>query len=266
MQCEKDTMNESPIVNRDVCACLNENFPTEAITSTEAEALLFMLEEEKLARDVYLNLLEKWDSHVFSNISSAEQRHMDMLSCLIKKYELELPAQDLGIGEFEDEQFQALYDSLMSKGLESLTNAYAVGATIEDVDIYDLMNQSTEVNNVDILAVFSELTRGSRNHMRAFHRNLDNLDEVYQTQFISDELYQEIINSPKEKGGAICGTCDSNNKCKKNKNGNNKNCTQNQNGKNGDCIKDKSNCKTNNKKCNSTNQSNSNSRKNCSKN
>ncbi|MDP2030099.1 MAG: DUF2202 domain-containing protein [Thiobacillus sp.] len=48
--------------------------------------LLFMREEEKLARDVYLTLYETWGLAVFSNIASSEQSHMDALLKLLRTY------------------------------------------------------------------------------------------------------------------------------------------------------------------------------------
>lgn len=260
MQCEKDLDNTALNFRNDICLCLDENYPVEALSDFEIDGLLLMREEEKLARDVYLGLLEKWDSHVFSNISNSEQRHMDMMLCLINKYELDDPADQNEIGDFENKDLQALYDALMAKGNESLIDAYEVGATIEDLDIYDLMNLSEKANNEDILAVFSEMTRASRNHMRAFTKNLNILDETYVAQYIEEDLLQEIIDSPKEKGGAICGGCDAESKCNKNKNknGKNKNCVNNEAGNQGNkanCTQDKTNCKDSSKACSNKNNS-----------
>lgn len=41
--------------------------------------LLYMREEEKLARDVYITLYEKWGIPVFNNISNRESDHNDLL-------------------------------------------------------------------------------------------------------------------------------------------------------------------------------------------
>ena len=50
-----------------------------AVQLTEAEEnhILYMREEEKLARDVYLTLYELWGAEIFANISESEQQHMD---------------------------------------------------------------------------------------------------------------------------------------------------------------------------------------------
>ena len=61
---------------KNLCFCLNNQYPVETLSETEKEALLYMREEEKMARDVYTVFYEKWNTRVFSNIAAAEQQHM----------------------------------------------------------------------------------------------------------------------------------------------------------------------------------------------
>lgn len=190
-----------------LCNCLNTGYPIEALSADEVSALVFMREEEKLAHDIYVKMYEKWGTKIFNNISNSEQRHMDALLCLLNKYDLDDPAEGNGIGEFTNTDLQAVYNSLLNQGSTSLKAALRVGATIEDLDIKDLLDRTALMDNKDIVAVFGELTKASRNHMRAFHRNLTNLGETYVPQYISQALFDEIINSQKETGGGLCGTC-----------------------------------------------------------
>ena len=96
---------------------------TDSLTSTEEADLLFMREEEKLARDTYLTLYEQWELAVLSNIASSEQMHMNAILKLLKKYDLEDPAADTEIGEFSDEYLQQLYNTLITKGMLSALDA-----------------------------------------------------------------------------------------------------------------------------------------------
>jgi hypothetical protein len=66
--------------------------PVEPLSLQEEESLLFMREEEKLARDVYLYLYDIWEDQIFLNISNSEQQHTDAVLGLIKKYNLPDPA------------------------------------------------------------------------------------------------------------------------------------------------------------------------------
>jgi hypothetical protein len=46
------------------------------LTELEEQNILFMREEEKLARDVYLVMYDLWGADIFANISESEQRHI----------------------------------------------------------------------------------------------------------------------------------------------------------------------------------------------
>lgn len=198
--------NDNPPATINVCDCIADNFPSEAINPTEKDALLFMREEEKFARDVYLYLAEKWELKIFSNIARAEDRHMASVLCLLDKYDLSDPVMENPNGVFTNEELGVLYNTLIERGTLSMVDALKVGALVEDLDINDLnLNIENElIDNEDVLAVFGELRKGSRNHMRAFTRNLTRLGEIYEVQYITPELYASIIDSSKEKGGEIC--------------------------------------------------------------
>jgi hypothetical protein len=219
------------------CDCLMNEYALEDLSTDEESALLFMREEEKLARDVYLKLYEKWDAQVFSNISKAEQRHMDVILCLINKYELTDPVGDNAPGEFENTDLADLYNTLIAQGDQSLTEALRVGAKIEDLDISDLIEEIDKSDNKDVVAVFEELQKGSRNHLRAFVRNLDMQGaDAYAPAYINQEYFDDIISSPKEKGGSICSDCLGNGQGNGNKGKGN--CMKNGQGKNskGNCV------------------------------
>jgi hypothetical protein len=64
---------------------------TTSLTTEEKNDLLFMREEEKLARDVYLTLHDIWGTPVFANIATSEQQHMDAILKLLNTYKLPDP-------------------------------------------------------------------------------------------------------------------------------------------------------------------------------
>ena len=176
------------------------SFTGTSLTDSEKADVLHMREEEKLARDVYITLGEKWGAAVFSNISNSEQRHMDAVGSLITYYGLSDPVADKGVGEFASTEMQTLYDQLVATGSQSLADAYRVGATIEDLDIYDLDNALARTSNPDLTLVFQHLVSGSENHIRAFTSMLSNLGETYQAQYISSERLDEILSSSWNRG------------------------------------------------------------------
>lgn len=172
----------------------------EDLSDKEKMSLLQMREEEKLAHDVYIKMYELYEKQVFKNIASSEQTHTNAVKTLIEKYELTDPAKT-NAGEFSSPDMQKLYTTLVEKGSKSIADALTVGATVEDLDIKDLQEQSKDIDNADILLVYSNLERGSRNHMRAFSKNLKAMGDSYIPQYITQKEYDAIIVSSQEKGG-----------------------------------------------------------------
>ncbi|CDW95252.1 MULTISPECIES: DUF2202 domain-containing protein [unclassified Thiomonas] len=174
--------------------------PPSDLSATEASALVFMREEEKLARDVYQLLYTQWGQKVFSNIAASEQQHMDAVALLLTRYNLPDPAAATAPGVFQDPHVQELFNALMAQGQTSLIAALTVGATIEDLDIQDLQTRIAATDNADIALVFNELMKGSRNHMRAFISQLTKQGVTYTPQYITQAEFDAIINSPTETG------------------------------------------------------------------
>ncbi|NPA38235.1 MAG: DUF2202 domain-containing protein [Candidatus Nanohaloarchaeota archaeon] len=175
--------------------------PAEELSEEEKESLIYMREEEKLARDVYLYLYEKWNLPIFNNIARSEQTHTDMIKMLLDKYGIEDPVVNDERGVFTNEHLQELYNQLIEQGSQSVIDALKVGATVEDVDIKDLEDALEYVDNEDIRQVYDNLMRGSRNHLRAFVGMLVAEGGEYEPQFISMEEYESIISTPMERYG-----------------------------------------------------------------
>ena len=167
------------------------------LTDAEREAIVHMREEEKLADDVYNELYRLWGSRVFDNIAAAEQRHMSAVGGLLDRYGIPDPASTTAAGEFTDPALQALYDRLVAEGSRSLVDAFRVGATIEDLDIADLRQLASPT--ADIAAVFGNLEQGSRNHLRAFARQLERTGETYVPSYISQADFDAIVNASTER-------------------------------------------------------------------
>jgi len=176
------------------------NLPMQDLSTDEELGLVKMREEEKLARDVYRVLYEKWNHRVFGNIAQSEQQHMDAIKMLLDKYSLTDPVTDSTIGVFTDPGLQQLYTSLVEQGNQSLIEALKVGATIEDLDIKDLYDLLAQTDNTDTKAVYQNLAKGSRNHLRAFVSQLSTSGTIYNAQFLTAVQIDDIIASPRERG------------------------------------------------------------------
>jgi hypothetical protein len=184
-----------PAVNGSTAGCATVSaLPYQDVDESEKTDLMYMREEEKLAHDVYLTLYNKWKHRAFSNIARSEQQHTDAIKSLLDKYALEDPYINTP-GVFGNEELQTLYDELVAAGSVSLIEAFRVGATIEDLDIYDLKDAVSATDNSDIRTVYRNLTKGSENHLRTFVSQLARYGETYQAQYLSEEEADDIVGT-----------------------------------------------------------------------
>ena len=175
----------------------NDDPTNQTLSEDDKSALLFMLEEEKLARDTYIYLNDLWSINQFANIKNSEQTHMDLVENLLIENNIEYSIQP--VGEFETQTLQNFYDQFVSDGAVSTANAMQIGATIEDLDIKDLQDYLDATTHTDVIAVFENLQCGSRNHLRSFVLGIENSGNTYIPQFLSQEDFDLIIASNQEQ-------------------------------------------------------------------
>lgn len=149
--------------------------PIVALSANEKVDLIKIARDEKLARDVYNALYQKWGSIVFKNIAASEQQHFSTISKLLTKYSIANPVASMPAGKFDDAAVQQLYVQLVAKGKTSLQAAMQVGVTIEKLDIADLQTCIAQTTHTDICMVYTNLMNGSQNHLRAFESQLTRL-------------------------------------------------------------------------------------------
>lgn len=164
-----------------------------AVAARAEDDVLYMREEEKLARDAYLALYDLWQVPVFSNIAQSEQQHMDAMLSLVEAFDLVDPVQAPGL--FTNPELQKLYDDLVARGSESLEEALLVGALIEEVDIVDLDKALSVTDDADSVRVYENLRAGSENHLRAFVSQLERLGTEYEPELLDSSEFESIASA-----------------------------------------------------------------------
>jgi hypothetical protein len=139
------------------------------LTTTQKAQLKYLIEEEKLARDVYTYLAKNVTTQKFSNIARSEQTHMNYLAALLTKYKLTNPTTGKAAGVFVNKDIQALYKALTTEGKAGLVQAFGVGVKIEDVDIASLKQLLAKSMPADVKTALDLLLAASYNHLDAFN-------------------------------------------------------------------------------------------------
>lgn len=147
---------------------------TYASTYESADLLARLIEEEKVAHDLYLAFEEQYGARVFSNIKRSEVTHQDHVLAVMEATGVEDPRIPEP-GQFRDAELQALYDDLLAQGSVNLPAAYQAGVDFEALDIAGLEAELEKAPESDIAltTLIQRLLDGSRNHLAAFQRQVN---------------------------------------------------------------------------------------------
>ena len=186
------------------------------LDAAEETHLIFMREEEKLARDVYLTL-GKWykDLKVFSRIDDSEQKHTDTMANMLELYGIEDPSTSDKIGVFTGEDyggyFTEKFEYLVAQGAVSALDALYVGAFIEELDMHDIAEcpvviQETHAlgeygcglvytGEATITRAYESLIDGSESHLRAYVKAIEDVigEGNYEAQYLTQEQVDDIL-------------------------------------------------------------------------
>ena len=168
---------------------------TTVLDEAETLDLKFIREEEKLARDVYRSLYNKWGNPVFAVIAKSEQAHMDAMAKLLNFYGIEDPVKSDEIGVFTDKFIGDLFEWLIEWGSRSKPDALLVGGYIEEYDILDTWEAHDETDEEWIRQVYQNLYEGSYNHLNAFVYNYELLTgKDYGLRLLKQEQYEYVMD------------------------------------------------------------------------
>ena len=150
--------------------CAITDLPTSITYSEEVIAeLRHMIEEEKMAGDIYDVLYQQTGLKIFDRIATSEDRHLETLIAQAEQGGIDV--DDLTLlpaGEYADGDMQALYATLLASASESTEAALLVGQQIEQVDIADLNEALADVAGTLLETAYNHLLIGSQHHLSAF--------------------------------------------------------------------------------------------------
>ncbi len=175
-------------------------YPVSPLSTAEADSLAYMREEEQLAHDVYAVSAALWAPAVFANITTSEATHSAAIKALLDRYQQVDPLAGLPNGTFQTPAFQTLYNDWVQASRISLIEALKVGVQIEELDMRDIVAQKAGIDNADVLMVYDNLLRGSRNHLRAYMKVLIQQGGSYVPQYITQAEFDAIVGSAVENG------------------------------------------------------------------
>lgn len=165
------------------------------LTTADEKTLLYMIEEEKMARDVYAAFEAKWGATIFNHISEAEGKHFERVLGLAQSQGVKVPnaIEKNKAGQFRNKELQAMYDEFIASGSQSLEAALRVGALLEETNYRDLSAAIAATDNEAVRTTFTQLLDASANHLRAFSRNLSKQGVDYQPAVLPQADFDAIM-------------------------------------------------------------------------
>ncbi len=167
-------------------------YPLSNLTDAQKYTIAYMWNEEKLAKDLYIELNLIYPTQQLENIGTrSEPMHQALVEDLVERYDLNITnlvdykenyseeeLRAFASGEFGVQEIQDLYDTLYAEGKASQQAALEVGCKVEVTDVEDLLEEiaiAEEVDAQDLIAVWNVLLSGSYNHYWAFDTGLKNM-------------------------------------------------------------------------------------------
>jgi len=149
------------------------NYKLPELAEDEIDDLLYMVQEERLAFDMYNTLYIEYELKIFQQIANSEEKHVAALSELISKYDLTNPNDNMDPGEYLDGVIQALYDQLLEQAMLSRNWAIQTGIDIESLDITDLNTVLARTDAKNLLQAYNHLVEASEKHLESFTEELN---------------------------------------------------------------------------------------------
>lgn len=188
----------------------------------EETHMVFMREEEKLARDVYLTLGDMYpDAPIFHQIGEgSEQQHTDTMLSKLEQYGIADPNPNTNnlpgsIGVFTGADygwyFDEKYSYLVAAGSNSELDALYVGAFIEELDMHDIIMCPTVITDTKgipeeecglvytdeqpLINSYNALLDGSESHLRAYVGQIEAIIGAgnYQAQYLPQATVDAIL-------------------------------------------------------------------------
>ena len=166
------------------------NYEKVPLSEEQKYSLAYMWHEEKLAKEIYLELNKINPAKQLENIANnAETKHIELVQNLVEWYDINITnladyeirysateLDNMPVGKFAVPAIEDLYNRLYDYGRSSTQASLEVGCMVEVTDIDDLDKYiAGAVGNQAMLDTFGVLRDGSYSHYWSFDNGLKNM-------------------------------------------------------------------------------------------
>ncbi|MDH3650920.1 MAG: DUF2202 domain-containing protein [Saprospiraceae bacterium] len=174
-----------------VCTVLGFSQPKFDFSEADQESVKHMVEEERLAFEIYQFASSKWDQPIFQTICTDEKFHLYKIKALAKKYAVE--SGEEVPGTYDNQGLQDMFTRYQSKAVVSEKDALLAVADFEERDIVDLQKYFKTTDNADLIVAYEYLLEGAKKHLRMIYQQLTDLGMDYKPAYMHEDHFNEIV-------------------------------------------------------------------------
>jgi hypothetical protein len=164
------------------------------LTDQQISDLLYLNEEEKLARDICAFFWKKHDIVIFETVMNTEKHHVDLMKKAKSTYVPEKSSDHSKAGVYTNHDLQDLYTE-MTKKSTSVHKALLNAALMAETAILDVRDAISDLDgkHSKLAKVYDTLLDDSEDHLRIFAGILKDLDDDdYEAQH--DDMDQDDVD------------------------------------------------------------------------
>ncbi len=148
---------------------------TSMLTRYERTALVKLMVNEKLARDVCEVMYQQWETCTFFRMFRTKKRDLGEIKEFLVSHMVPNPIKGYGAGSFPSQRVRELYKGMTLKGQRSLVDAIEVCSSIEKGNVKLISQCLKEVQDAKLRDLLKRLLAESQSHVRMFSGCLRNL-------------------------------------------------------------------------------------------
>lgn len=163
--------------------------------SQAKDSLFLIVEQKKLAHDVFITLSEHWQKRHLKLLVRVESLHLRAIKRRLKNHDLNsILGNSTGI--FNSSKLQKLYWELVNRGQNSVLDAFHVSAFLKEMDIVNLQSVIDASKNTRITNFSQRLMNNSKKHLRILIKQIERQGGIYEPQ----EMRQNELNAMPNEG------------------------------------------------------------------
>lgn len=168
-------------------------FSDEHLSNEEKESVKYVVESEKLSRDMYLKLYEIWELEIFNASHKIDITHFNAIKLFAINEKIVEEGFNGKPGVYSSPYFNRLYKDFSETANKSFYDALYVAATMEEMAIFDIMEYEVNTKNKELAKLLLDLKYGAMGNLRKLNKEILKYGVSYEGKYLEPALLKRIL-------------------------------------------------------------------------